>query len=125
LSFISRLGFAKANNLALESASGKYILFINPDVIVGEHTITDCIAFNDRTDEAGAVGVKMLDGSGTFLKESKRGFPSPATSLFKLSGLSDLFPHSKTFSKYYLGHLDENENHVLDVLAGAFMLVRK
>ncbi|MEO7802347.1 MAG: glycosyltransferase family 2 protein [Ginsengibacter sp.] len=118
-------GFAKANNLALERASGKYVLFINPDVIVGEHTITACLDFFERTAGAGALGVKMLDGSGAFLKESKRGFPSPATSFFKLSGLSNLFPHSQTFSKYYLGHLDENKDHVVDVLAGAFMLVKK
>jgi GT2 family glycosyltransferase len=67
----------------------------------------------------------MLDGSGNFLKESKRGFPSLSASLFKLTGLSGLFPDSKLFAKYYLGHLDENKNHEIDVLAGAFMIMRK
>lgn len=119
------LGFAKANNLALKKASGKYIVFINPDVIIGENTISECINFFEHNLSAGAVGVKMLDGSGTFLKESKRAFPSPSTSLFKLAGLSKLFPHSKTVSKYHLGHLDENKDQVVDVLAGAFMMVRK
>lgn len=94
-------------------------------MLVGEHTITDCIVFLNRTENAGAVGVKMIDGSGAFLQESKRGFPSPATSLFKLAGLSRLFPHSKTFSNYHLGHLNENEDHAVDVLAGAFIMVRK
>ena len=75
--------------------------------------------------EAGALGIKMLDGGGRFLKESKRSFPSPLTSLFKLSGLARLFPHSRIFSKYHLGHLDENKDHEIDVLAGAFMMVKK
>jgi len=67
----------------------------------------------------------MLDGRGRLLKESKRAFPSPVTSLFKLFGFATLFPRSKTFSKYHLGYLDENRNHEVDVLAGAFMMVRR
>jgi GT2 family glycosyltransferase len=67
----------------------------------------------------------MLDGSGQFLKESKRSFPTPATSFYKLSGLSKLFPHSKIFSRYHLGNLNEYETQPVDVLAGAFMLVPK
>lgn len=75
--------------------------------------------------EAGALGVQMIDGSGMFLKESKRSFPSPLTSLYKLSGLTRLFPHSKTFAKYYLGNLDETQNHEVDVLAGACIIIPK
>ncbi len=67
----------------------------------------------------------MIDGSGRFLKESKRSFPSPVTSLFKLSGLANLFPRSKLFASYYLGHLDESKTNEADVLAGAFMMVKK
>jgi O-antigen biosynthesis protein len=67
----------------------------------------------------------MLDGSGRFLKESKRAFPSPLTSLYKLFGLSRLFPRSRTFSRYHLGHLDENKSNEVDVLAGAFMMIKK
>ncbi len=119
------MGFAIANNLALKQASGKFIAFINPDVIIAENTITTCINFLEHTPPAGAIGVKMIDGSGRFLKESKRAFPSPVTSLFKLTGLSRLFPHSAIFSRYHLGNLNEDEDHVVDVLAGAFMLVRK
>ena len=67
----------------------------------------------------------MIDGKGIFLKESKRAFPAPVTSLFKLFGFSRAFPKSKIFSRYHLGHLDENETHEVDVLAGAFIMVRK
>ena len=119
------LGFSKANNIALKHATGKYILFLNPDTLLPEDCIEKCIDFFESHPEAGALGIKMLDGSGTFLKESKRSFPSPVTSFYKLSGLARLFPHSKVFGKYHLGHLDENKNHEVDVLAGAFMMVPK
>ena len=121
----NNVGFGKACNQGFQLASGKYILFLNPDTIVPEDCFKQCIRFFESNPYAGALGVKMLDGSGRFLKESKRAFPSPTTSLFKLFGLSKLFPHSATFSKYHLGHLDENKNHEVDVLAGAFMMIKK
>jgi GT2 family glycosyltransferase len=119
------LGFAKACNQGLREATGKYILFLNPDTVVPEDCFQQCIRFFEQHPDAGAVGIKMLDGSGHFLKESKRAFPSPMTSLYKLFGLSRLFPRSRTFSRYHLGHLNENENNEVDVLAGAFMMIRK
>src|SRR5690606_11434394 len=121
----SNTGFAKACNQGLKAASGQYILFLNPDTIVPEDCFTKCLAFFDSNPEAGALGVKMLDGSGRFLPESKRAFPSPATSFYKLTGLATLFPRSRRFAKYHLGHLDENATNEVDVLAGAFMMVRK
>lgn len=119
------IGFAKACNQGLREARGKYILFLNPDTLVPEDCFELCIGFFESHPDAGALGIKMLDGSGHFLKESKRAFPSPMTSLFKLFGLAKLFPRSKTFSKYHLGYLNENENNEVDVLAGAFLMTRK
>jgi len=118
-------GFAKACNQGLKMASGQYVLFLNPDTIIPEDCFQRVLAFLRSKPEAGALGIKMLDGGGRFLKESKRSFPSPLTSLFKLSGLSRLFPRSRIFSRYHLGHLDENKDHEVDVLAGAFMMVKK
>ena len=118
-------GFSKACNQGLRNAMGEYILFLNPDTIVPEDCFHKCISFFISHPDAGALGVKMLDGSGKFLKESKRAFPSPMTSLYKLLGLSKIFPRSAIFSRYHLGHLSENETHEVDVLAGAFMMVRK
>ena len=116
-------GFAKANNQALAAAKGEYVLFLNPDTIVPEDCFEKCMDFFKDNPGTGVLGVHMVDGSGKFLKESKRAFPSPLTSLYKLTGLANLFPHSKIFAKYYLGHLPENKNHEADVLAGAFMMV--
>lgn len=118
-------GFAKANNRALKMASGDYILFLNPDTIVPEDCFEKCISFIRKHNDNIALGIKMLDGSGKFLKESKRAFPSPLTSLYKLSGFTRLFPHSRTFARYHLGYLNKNKNHEVDVLAGAFMMVPK
>jgi N-acetylglucosaminyl-diphospho-decaprenol L-rhamnosyltransferase len=119
------VGFAKANNQALLLSKGKYILFLNPDTILPEDCFSKCISFLESNSQIGGLGVKMIDGSGNFLKESKRGFPSPFTSLYKLCGLAKVFPTSIHFSKYYLGHLNENESHEVDVLAGAFMMLPK
>lgn len=121
----TNVGFAKANNQGLQTAKSEYILFLNPDTIVPEDCLEKCIHFLQTKNNNSALGIKMLDGSGKFLKESKRAFPSPVTSFYKLSRLSNLFPYSKVFSKYHLGYLNENQNHKVDVLAGAFMMIPK
>jgi len=117
-------GFGRACNLGLEESTGQYVLFLNPDTIVAEDSFTNCIQFFESHRDCGALGVKMIDGSGSFLKESKRAFPSPLTSLFKLAGFAFLFPKSKLFSRYHLGHLDKEKNHEVDVLAGAFLMTK-
>ena len=96
------VGFGKACNQGLSIATGAYILFLNPDTIIAEDSFSECIQFFQQHPACGALGVKMVDGSGRFLKESKRSFPSPLTSLFKLFGLASLFPQSKSFGRYHL-----------------------
>jgi GT2 family glycosyltransferase len=118
-------GFAVANNQAIRRAKGEYVLLLNPDTVVEEDTFQKCIDFMDAHPQAGALGVRMIDGSGTFLPESKRGFPSPFTAFCKTFGLSALFPSSKIFNQYYLGHLSEHETNKVEVLAGAFMWMRR
>ncbi len=119
------LGFAKACNQPLPLCQGKYILFLNPDTIVAEDTFSACVQFMDANEKAGALGCRMIDGAGNFLQESKRSFPSASVSFYKLSGLSSLFPSSTKFNKYVLGHLPEDQVHMVDVLCGAFMMVRQ
>lgn len=118
-------GFAKANNTALKQCIGDFVLFLNPDTILPENILQNCLQFFEVNPEAGAVGVRMIDGSGNFLPESKRAFPSPIVSFFKLCGLADLFPKSKWFNKYALGFLAENEIHEVDVLCGAFFMAKR
>jgi GT2 family glycosyltransferase len=118
-------GFSKANNQAIKQSSGEYVLLLNPDTVVEEDTFKKVIRFMDEHPDAGGLGVYMMDGKGRFLPESKRGLPSPGVAFWKLSGLSALFPKSKIFGKYHLTYLDKNQIHSVDVLSGAFMLLRR
>jgi GT2 family glycosyltransferase len=119
------LGFAKANNQAMRLCSGEYVLLLNPDTIVEEDTFLKCIAFMDAHPEAGALGVRMIDGTGRFLPESKRSLPTPMVSFFKIFGFSALFPKSTLFGRYHLGFLAEDQTHEVEVLSGAYMFMRK
>lgn len=118
-------GFSKACNEGLQYATGEYILFLNPDTLLAEDTLQKSIAFFETHTDAGALGIRMIDGAGHFLKESKRSFPSPLTSLFKLFGLARLFPTSRLFGRYHLGYLEAHQNHKVDVLAGAYLFTKK
>lgn len=118
-------GFSKANNQGIKLANGEFILLLNPDTVVEEDTFRKCIAFMESHPEAGSLGVKMLDGKGKFLPESKRGLPSPWVAFYKIFGLSRLFPKSKKFGRYHLGYLDKDQTHSVEILSGAFMFLRK
>jgi O-antigen biosynthesis protein len=122
---VTNTGFSVANNQAMRQASGEFILLLNPDTVVQEDTFHKILAFMDAHPDAGAAGIKMLDGKGNFLPESKRGLPTPSVAFYKIFGLSKLFPRSHTFGQYHLTYLSNNENHPVDVLSGAFMLIRK
>lgn len=119
------LGFSKGNNLAIRKSVGEYVLLLNPDTLVEEDTFTKVCDFMDEHPDAGGLGVNMVDGNGEFLPESKRGLPTPAVAFYKIFGLSSIFPKSKRFGAYHLGHLDKNETHEIEILSGAFMLMRK
>jgi len=118
-------GFSYANNQAIKKASGEYILLLNPDTVVEEDTFHQCIHFMDSHPDAGGLSVKMIDGKGRFLPESKRALPTPAVAFYKIFGLSKLFPRSKTFGRYHLGHLKNDEINAIEILPGAFMFLRK
>jgi O-antigen biosynthesis protein len=119
------LGFSKANNQAIRLSRGRYVLLLNPDTVVEDDTFTRVVQFMDEHPDAGGLGVKMLDGQGRFLPESKRGLPTPSVAFYKIFGLSALFPKSRIFGKYHLGYLDNEQTHQVEVLSGAFMLMRR
>ena len=119
------VGFSCANNQAMRIAQGEYVLLLNPDTVVAENSFSKVIAFMDEHPNAGGLGVHMIDGKGNFLPESKRGLPKPMVAFYKIFGLAKLFPKSKRFGQYHLGHIKEDETSKIDVLSGAFMLMRK
>jgi len=116
-------GFPKGNNIGVADAKGEYICILNPDTVVAEDTFTKVLAFAEKQQNLGIVGVKLIDGTGNFLPESKRGVPTPFVSFTKITGLYKIFPH--TFGKYYAQHLSENETGKVDILVGAFMLMKR
>lgn len=119
------VGFGRANNQLLAQATGEHILFLNPDTLVTSEVLENSMRFLDEHPKCGALGVKMLNGRGEFLRESKRGFPDPWTSFFKITQLYKLFPRSKRMGRYYLSWLSEGEIQEVDVLAGAYLYTRR
>ena len=118
-------GFAKANNSVLEQTTGDYILFLNPDTILPEDCFQKCISFFKANKNCGAAGVRMIDGSGRFLPESKRALPTALSGFFKLTGLAKTFPRAKLFTGYYAENIAEQQNGKVDILAGAFMMLSR
>ena len=119
------LGFARANNLAIRNSHGQYVLLLNPDTIVAEDTFCDFIGFMDSTPDAGGCGAYMLHTDGSFAPESRRGLPTPFVAFCKMSGLASLFPKSRTFGRYYMRYLNENEVNRIEIMSGAFMFLRR
>lgn len=119
------LGFAKGNNIAVKQAKGRYILFLNPDTVVYEKTLTEMIKFMDTHHDAGAATCKVEIPQGGIDEASHRGFPTPWNAFCHFSKLERLFPKSKIFAGYTQGWKDLNSIHTVSAIVGAFMFVRR
>lgn len=120
----SNRGFSRANNQALRQARGRYLLILNPDTLVQEDTIRTLVDYMDRRPDTGAAGPQIMNPDGTFAPESRRAFPTPATALYRLLGLSRLFPDSERFGRYNMTYLPKDEEAEIDALSGSCMIVR-
>lgn len=109
-------GFSKGNNIGVAKAKGEYVCILNPDTVVAEDTFKNILAFAENIPDLGIVGCKLIDGKGHFLPESKRNIPTPWVSLQKIFGNS---------KPYYANHLNENESGSVEILVGAFMLLKR
>lgn len=118
------VGFSRANNQAILESDSEYVLLLNPDTVLQDDTLEKCLNYLDEHTEVGGLGVRMIDGKGNFLPESKRGLPTPAVAFYKMTGLATLFSGSRKFGRYHMKYLPENETHEIEVLAGAFMMMR-
>lgn len=119
------LGFPKGNNVGVDEAKGEYLCILNPDTVVAEDTFDKVLAFAKSKPDLGIVGCKLIDGTGNFLPESKRGVPTPWVAFTKISGLYKIFPKSSLFNKYYAQHLAENQTGKVEILVGAFMVMKR
>lgn len=119
------LGFSRANNVAIKQCTGEYVLLLNPDTIVGEHTIHDVLAFMDEHERASGAGVMMLKDNGEKAMESRRGVPTPMTAFYRMSGLCARYPNSRRFARYYMSYLSWDEPAQIEIISGAFCMLRR
>ena len=110
------VGFARANNQAIRLSDAEYVLLLNPDTVVFEPTIKGCLQFMDAHPEAGGAGVRMLTADGTPAPESRRAIPTPWVSLMKMLGFT---------RRYYMSHLSWDEPAQIEVVSGAYCLLRR
>ena len=118
-------GFARANNIFIQQTESEYVLLLNPDTIVGEEVLHDCIQFMDSHPQAGGLGVRMLKVDGSDAMESRRGLPTPMTSFYKMCGLCNRFPKNKLLGRYYMGYLPWDQPGQIEVISGAFFFMRR
>ncbi|MFA6151559.1 MAG: glycosyltransferase [Chitinophagaceae bacterium] len=117
-------GFSKANNQAVEIATGEYLLFLNPDTVMPEDFFSKTIAYMDAHPKAGSLGPRLIDGKGTFAPDAKKSFPTLSVAIFKTTGLNKIFNRSAYINKYYAVHIGEYETAPVEVLSGCCMMVR-
>jgi GT2 family glycosyltransferase len=119
------LGFSRANNLAVRATQGRWVLLLNPDTVVKEDGFIQVLRYADAHPRLGGMGVPMVDGQGRYLPESKRGLPDPWSAFCKITGLYRLAPRTRTFNRYYMGHIDRDQTAPIEILSGAYMLLRR
>ena len=119
------VGFPKANNQAIVQCTSDYILLLNPDTVVRDGAIDKMVHFMDEHPDVGVSGCRVLNEDGSLQLACRRSIPTPRVAFYRLTGLSRLFPHSKTMARYNLTFLDPNEPHEVDAVSGAFLVIRK
>ena len=119
------LGFPKGNNMGVAHAKGDYVCILNPDTVVAEDTFSKILQSENWQPNTGIIGCKLIDGNGNFLPESKRGVPTPWVAFTKIFGLYKMFPKLELFNQYYAQHLSENSSGKVDILVGAFMMMKR
>jgi len=117
-------GFSRGNNIALKNASGEYVLFLNPDMVVEKNTISGIMEFMKEHPEAGTATPKVHLLDGTLDDSCHRGFPTPWRAFCHFSKLSKIFPKNKIFAGYNLTYLDFTKTHEIDALAGSFLIIK-
>lgn len=109
-------GFSKGNNIGVVQAQGTYVCILNPDTVVAEDTFTQLLDFAKNQPNLGMLGCRLIDGKGSFLPESKRNIPLVRVAFKKMLGDG---------SMYYANHLEELSTGKIEILVGAFMLMKR
>ena len=109
------LGFSKANNQAIRQSQADYVLLLNPDTVVVEDTLRGVLTFMDEHPKAGGAGVMMCYEDGSKAPESRRALPTPWVAALKMLGFT---------KRYYMSHLPWDQPCRIEVVSGAFCLLR-
>lgn len=121
----ANLGFSKANNVARKLALGEFILFLNSDTLINKTALSETLKYLEDHSDVASVTCKIVLPDGKPDPDTRRSFPTPLVALTHFTGLDRVFPKSSLLSKYWYGYIDENEEHEVDVIQGAFHLSRK
>ena len=119
----SNIGFGKACNVGAQCASGTYLLFLNPDTLISENTLSESVRFLRERPDVGLMGPKILNSDGSLQVSCRRSFPTPSVAFYRLAGLSRLFPKSKRFGRYNLSFLAPDQSSEVDAVSGSFMFM--
>ncbi len=119
------IGYGRANNAGLQECQGRFVLLLNPDVTVGPNCVGRLADFLLVRPDVGAAGPRILRPDGALDLAGRRGFPSPSTAFYRLSGLSRVFPRSARFNRYNMGHLSTEQTHEIDAGTGACLMLRR
>jgi Predicted glycosyltransferases len=120
----SNIGFGKACNVGAQCARGTYVLFLNPDTLVSQNTLSECFNFFNQHDHTGIIGPKILNPDGSLQVSCRRSFPTPPVAFYRLMGLSKFFPKSRRFGQYNLTFLDPDQASEVDAVSGSFMFMQ-
>ena len=119
------VGYGAANNAGLERCRGLFVLLLNPDVVVGPGCVGKLADFLLTRRDVGAVGPRLLRPDGTPDQAARRAFPTPSVAFYRLSGLSKVFPRSRRFGRYNMGHVSPDSVHEIDAGTGACLMLRR
>lgn len=119
------VGFPAANNQGLRHARGRYVLFLNPDTVVGEGTLEACAAELDRDPTVGMVGCRMMYPDGRVQYEGARRDYRLRHLLWEAFYLHEIFPRNRLFAHQLIGDWDHRGTRDVEAILGAFMMVRR
>jgi hypothetical protein len=123
LALDENLGFSAANNRGVEISRSEYVLFLNSDTVVEPDALSKPVAYMREHPQIGALTARLIYPNGQRDPDNHRGFPTPWNAVCHFSGLSKMRPNDPRVNGYFQAYADFNQTHVVEVIAGSYMLM--